>query len=342
MKPTIKDIANRTGFSTATVSLVLNKKDARISKETRELILAEAEKMCYSADPTAVALRTKRSFTLGVILPDLRNDYYACYAKGMEDYCQQNGWYLMLCSSNNQPSRERRYLEMLHNKGVDGISLALASDTVETPSPSKANIDLLMSYNIPVVVQDMTFFRPRMNAVMFDHEYSGRLLAEHMLELGHRKIAVITGNQRLEGAKSLFHGVEKTIQEHGLSLDPALVYEGDFKYETGIKAVEAFGNADYSAIIAANDTMAYGAIYALKLRGKRVPEDVSVSGHDDIAASSQYGLSLTTVHVPTYEMGCESARILIAAAGVQKSCFTKASFEVELMVRDSTAPYKEP
>ena len=91
MKPTIKDIANRTGFSTATVSLVLNKKDARISKETRELILAEAEKLSYSADPTAVALRTKRSFTLGVILPDLRNDYYACYDKGMEDYCQQIG-----------------------------------------------------------------------------------------------------------------------------------------------------------------------------------------------------------------------------------------------------------
>lgn len=341
MKPTIKDIANSTGFSTATVSLVLNKRAARISEETRNLILAEAEKMGYSANPTAVALRTKRSFTLGAILPDIRNDYFACFAKGMEDYCQQNGWYLMICSSNNQPSREKRYLNMLYNKGVDGISLALASDTVESPSPSRENIDLLMSFNIPVAVQDMTFFQLRMNAVLIDHEYSGRFLARHMLELGHRKIAVITGNQKLEGAKSMFRGVKTTLQEYGLKLDPALVYEGDFKYETGIKAVEAFGDTDYSAIIAANDTMAYGAIHALKLRGKKVPEDISVSGHDDIAPSSQYGLSLTTIHVPVYEMGYESARILITAADARKNCFTRTSFDVELMARESTTPYKK-
>ena len=336
MRATIKDIAAKTGFSTATVSLVLNGKDARISEQTRRIITEEAERMRYSANPTAVALRTKRSYTIGAILPDLRNDFYACLAKGMEDYCQQENWFLMLCTSNNQPSRERRYMEMLHNKCVDGIAMAIASDTVESPSPSEANVELLMSYHLPVVVQDMTFYRPQMNAVTFDHEYGGYIVAKHMLELGHRKIAFITGNQKLEGAHSLYLGMLKALKEYGVTPDPRLVYEGDFKYETGIKAVSQFADAEYTAILASNDTMAYGAIQELRNRGKRVPEDISVSGFDDIAASSQYGLSLTTVHAPSYEMGVESARILIAAAnGTCKGC-TRTNFDVELIVRDST------
>ena len=334
MKITIKDIASAAGVSPATVSLVLNNRPSRIAEETRERIKKTAEELGYAPNSAAVLLKTNRSYTLGLLIPEIRNDYYAKYAKGMEEACQSKGWTTFLCTTNNNPLKERQYIETLHSKNVDGLSI------VTTPSHQSelflSNRDLILSHGIPVVQMDMTGYRKPVNAVISDHFRGGYMATKHLLSLGHQKIAFITGPTTMEGSVSRILGCKKALEDAGLSWDPSMTFEGNYTYDAGSRAIDNLISKDFTAVFAFNDLMAYGVYNSLGKYNLRIPDDVSVVGYDDNFTSSIINPPLTTVYQPIYEMGKAAAEILIHAAEHPDCEPVVKEFDLQLIVRKST------
>lgn len=334
MKVTIKDIAHAAGLSPATVSLVLNHRPSRIAPQTKERVLSIAREMGYRPNSAAVSLKTNRSYTLGLIVPDIRNDYYATYAKGLEDACQEKGWSMILCSTSFNHERERQYIETLRMKSIDGISVV--STPSKMPSPGTDNIDFILSLNIPLVLTDMTSYRPPINAVVSDHAKGGYMAVRHLLSLGHRKIAFITGPSGLEGSYSRLEGCKKAFEDFGIKWDDGMIYVGDYSYEAGLDGIDYLSDKDFTAVFAFNDLMACGVYNGLAKYNLFVPQDVSVIGYDDHFVSSILNVPLTTVHQPVYDMGKEAARILIYAAEHEHAEPVISHFDLKLIVRNST------
>lgn len=336
-KVTIKDIARKAGLSPATVSLVLNDRPSRISEQTKEQIRALAQEMGYHPNYAAVSLKTRRSYTLGLIIPDIRNDYYASYAKGMEDACQKLGYTMILCSTNSNPERERQYIETLSSKNIDGIALVVTPCSGDSSmSTYTSNQDLVFSLKIPMVQMDLTNYRPPANAVICNHETGGYMATRHLLSLGHRKILFISGPAGLEGSESRLEGCKKAFADYSLPWDEAMVYEGDYSYRAGLNAVDTCIIRNFTAVFAFNDLMACGVYNGLNKYNLSVPDDVSVVGYDDHFVSSILSVPLTTVRQPIYEMGKESARILIHASEDPSAEPVVSTFDLQLIVRKST------
>ena len=334
MKITIKDIAAAVGVSPATVSLVLNNRPSRIAEETKERIKKTAEELGYKPNSAAVLLKTQRSYTLGLLIPEICNDYYGKYAKGMEDACQAKGWSTFFCTTNNNPEKERQYIETLHAKNVDGLSI------ITTPSNQSGlfsgNRDLILSYGIPMVQMDMTDYHKPANAVISDHFKGGYMATRHMLSLGHTRIAFITGPQFLEGSSSRLRGCQQAMSDAGIPWNPSLVFEGNYSYESGYAAIDSLISQKFTAVFAFNDLMAYGVYNSLEKYNLHIPDDVSVVGYDDNFTSAIINPPLTTVYQPIYEMGKTAAEILIHAAEQPDTEPVVKEFDLQLIVRKST------
>jgi len=335
MKVTIRDIARAAGLSPATVSLVLNNRPSRISESTKEKIKALAQEMGYRPSFAAVNLRTSRSHTLGLVTPDIRNDYYATYAKGLEDACQEMNWSMILCTTNQNPIREKQYIEALYAQNIDGVAL-LTTPSSDNVSMYDSNREVLLSMKVPVVQADLTSYKEPVNAVVCDHEKGGYIATRHLLSLGHRKIAFITGPLGLEGARSRLNGCKRAFKNFNLEWDESLIYEGNYTYEAGLNGIDYLCDREFTAVFAFNDLMAYGVYNGLSKYNLSVPEDISVIGYDDNFLSSILTVPLTTVRQPIYEMGKESARILIHAAEHPDAKPVITTFELKLILRKST------
>ena len=334
MKVTIKDIAQAAGLSPATISLVLNNRPYRIAPQTKERILTIAREMGYRPNSAAVSLKTNRSYTIGLIVPDIRNDYYATYAKGLEDTCQECGWSMILCSTNFNYERERQYIETLRTKCIDGISVV--STPPNPPVSNSDHVELILSLNIPVVQMDLTSYRPPVNAVISDHVKGGYMATRHLLSLGHRKIAFLTGPSYLEGSDSRLKGCKKAFDDYGMEWDDDMVYVGNYTYESGLDGIDYLSDKEFTAVFAFNDLMACGVYNGLAKYNLSVPDDVSVVGYDDHFVSGILSVPLTTVHQPIFDMGKEAARILIHAAEHEDAEPVISHFDLKLIVRSST------
>ncbi|MEA4912235.1 MAG: LacI family DNA-binding transcriptional regulator [Oscillospiraceae bacterium] len=336
MRATIKDIAARAGTSTATVSMVLNGKDDRISQGTRARVLDIAKELQYRPNQAAINLKVNRSGTLGLIVCDIRNDYYASIARGLEERARRCGMSVLLCNSGDSYDRETEYIEILDSKGVDGIVLGMSS----TGSAQKAarTVELLTRRDIPFVLLDRTMTGPRCNAVAMDDEAGGRLAAEHLLALGHTRIAAITGPSYLSGSSLRLSGFRQALRANGVLLDETRIANSDYSYDGGADACRALlKKGGFTALFAFNDMMALGACGALKGAGLSVPGDISVLGYDDIFPGRIADVPLSTVRQPTFEMGERAAQILcnLCAGNAQQP--TVAVFPPTLVARASTA-----
>ena len=202
MRVTLKDIAKATGLSVTTVSLVLNNKESRLSEETRKKVFETAQRLGYRSNQMAIDLQKGSSSTLGLIVPDISNDFYSTFSKGVEEICRKNNWTLILNNSDNLISREIEYIDFLYRKNVDGIILASAPDDAELANQS---LKSLANLKIPHVILDFTG-TDKGNVVAGDHFVGGFQATEHLIKLGHKKIACLTGPLFLEGVKSKLRG----------------------------------------------------------------------------------------------------------------------------------------
>lgn len=307
MKITIKDIAKEANVSTATVSKVLNKKDQRISSKTRNLVLKIAREKNYIPNSMARSLVTRKTNTIGLILPDITNPFFPELARGAEDKANEEGYMIMFCNTDDEANKESKYLNMLAQKMVDGIILTQSAN-------KEGNIKTLDSLKIPLVLIDRDIDVKNIKGkVLVDNFLGAYEGVSYLIEKGYKNIAFITGPLSTTTSNDRLKGYKKALLDNGLIINKDLILEGEYKRQWGIDATKQLlnNNNRFDAVFCGNDLIAINVIKTLREKNINVPNDIGVMGYDNIYLSEIIDPSLTTVNQPVYEMGYKAAELLI-------------------------------
>lgn len=302
---TIKDVAHEAGVSIATVSHVVNG-TRRVSAGLTERVLAAMEKLDYRPNGLARSLRLGQTRTLGLLIPDNSNQFFAEMARSIEDTGYRHGYSVILCNSDRNVQKQRAYVRLLVDKHVDGIAFISSGESVE-------DIRYLTREGVAVVIVDRDQPGVAADVVLIDNERAGYEATRHLIGLQHRRIACISGPAGVAPSAERIEGYRRALQEAGIGYDPELVIPGDFGLDSGEHAADVLWGMDRrpTAIFACNDMMAIGAMYGLRTHDLDVPADLSVVGIDDIALSRAVYPALTTMSHPKIEMGRIATELLI-------------------------------
>ncbi len=305
---TLSDVARASGFSPTSVSLVLNEAPLSryISAKTKQKITEAASRLGYRPDMFARSLRSQRSQTIGVLVIDLADPFCTVILQGIERKLLPTSYLPIVMDAHNQPQQLERYLEMMIERRVEGL--------ITVANWLLFDITLLEEIDdrrIPTVVVGRDLESPTVNSVLVDNEAGGYAALQHLYELGHREIAMVRGPRRVGDSRIRWKGIRRFAKEAGLHLNPALIHDlpgttgSNSGFEGGLRLTRALiqSGEPFTALIAFDDLTAYGAIRALSQAGRRVPEDCSVIGFDDIPAAAFSTPGLTTIHQPMAEMG---------------------------------------
>lgn len=331
MRATIQDVAARSGVSTATVSRVLSG-SVPARPQTRERVLAAARELAYSPSGVARALKRQETRTLGLLVTDLGNPFYPEVVRSVEEAAHERGYGLVLCNAADDPGREIAYLDLLVERRVDGIIVASSRAT-------RRHVDALASAPIPVVLVNSGASGSGLPTIDTAHRRGARMAAEHVIALGHRRLAHVTAPASNAAAGQRVNGVRDAMRAAGLRSEDLCVVQGDGHVEGGANAAADVVAAGATAIVCYNDLTAIGVLRALRMRGLRVPEDVSVVGFDDIEMAAWTDPPLTTVRQPVTEMGRLAVGWLTEALGDQQAERRPPAvrhLEPSLIVRGST------
>ncbi|MCC8067596.1 MAG: LacI family transcriptional regulator [Clostridiales bacterium] len=342
MRATLKQVAEATNLSVTTVSQVLNNRSCRVSKENRERILDTAKKMKYRPNQVAVGLVKGSTNTIGLVISDIRNVFFSSLAKGVEDECQRHNWNVILCNSNDRHAKDMQNLRMLVDKGVSGIILGMASES--TGEMVQECIDFLENEDMPYILADRYIENRQVGIVCVDHVRGGYLAADHLLKIGHRTIACVTGPLNLYDSQQRLEGYRKALEEYGVPYNPDLIVEGKYTFESGEQGIECLFQKGYQidAVFFFNDMMAIGAMKWLQARGIRIPEDLSVVGYDDIFVDEFLSVPLTTIRQPVEQLGCAAAKQLIERKKGDAKKDERITFAPELIERKSVIACEHP
>jgi LacI family transcriptional regulator len=308
---TMKRIAAELGVSVTTVSKVLNDQPD-IGPATRARVLAKVEELGYRPNAVARSLTLRRTHTLGVVIPDLMHSFFVEVVAGIESVMSARGYGILLCSSGENPRKERSELEMLRSRQVDGI--VLASVHASTNTDVLKNVTALGCALVMIDRDDHP--RVKCHRVVTDDEEVGRLATAHLAEQGRRAIAHLAGPPIVH-AKRREEGYLATLHELGLPFHPSWVVRSGFMEADGYRAMQQLlaDQRNVDAIFAANDPAAIGAMKAIWEAGLRVPEDIAVVGAGDVAHGDLLRMPLTTVSWSREEMGRKAAELLLDQMG---------------------------
>ncbi|MFZ5823550.1 MAG: LacI family DNA-binding transcriptional regulator [Bacillota bacterium] len=332
MEPTIRDVARLAGTSVSTVSRVLTR-NGPVAETTRTRILEAIEALGYQPNSVARGLVQKRTHTIGVVIPDVANPYYGEVLRGMGDVASTHGFHLILLNADLSFVKEKDCFSLLREKQVDG--LVYASGTI-TPE----HREIFSQIGRPVMLASTCDAERPFPAVLVDSRQGAALAMEHLIGLGHRRIGLITGplNDLVAGLPR-WEGYVQTAARLGVELLPTQIAEGDYRMESGYQAMSRFLDQGLppTAVAAASDLMAVGAMNAVLDRGLRVPDDISVIGFDNIAMASAVRPALTTVAQPMYEIGAIAMERLIRSVTGEEVPEVHW-IQPSLIIRQSTAP----
>ena len=330
--PTMKEVAAAAGVSVATVSHVIN--GTRFVRPALADRVREAmTTLGYTPDGRARSLRVRRTHTLGLVVPDNSNPFFAELARLVEEEGFDAGYTTILGNSTEQPERERRYVETLAARRVDGLIVAPSRHDDGTFAA------LLRASGIPVVVIDRDLALLGADLVVYDNVGGSRAAVAHLLELGHERIAYVAGPLDVATSRERLRGFRDAVADAAVELRDEWVVEGDFQYASGRAAAARLldARAPVTAIFAANDLMAAGVASELGARGLRVPEDVSVVGYDDAPLAVMVAPTLTTVRQPLAEMAETAVSFLLdRIRGAEPDQPRRVVLPTELVVREST------
>jgi len=327
-----KFLAEHLGLSPATVSLVINRSPAAksIPHRTQERIRRAARELNYRPNFMARSLRAQRSFTIGVVVPEISEGYAALVMSGIEDHLLEEGYFYFVVSHRHRPDLIEEYPRLLQQRAVEGL---IAVDTA-------------CRRGVPIPVVAVSGHREvhGVTNIKLDHARAAKLAIEHLAQLGHRNIAIIKGQEFSSDTEIRWEAMRGAAKVAGVEINERLVgqLEGESSSpELGYKVTrKLLETAElFTALIAFNDVSAIGAISALREAGRRVPEDVSVVGFDDIQSAAFQNPALTTVRQPLRQMGVIAAETLLRRINAPaKSRYPKSiTVEPELIVRASTA-----
>lgn len=302
---TIKKIAELAGFSSATVSKILNGKDQHISEETRRKVLEVVEREGYIPNGIAKSLRMKNTKTLGIIMPDVMNLFFSELARGVEDAAEKRGYSVILCNTDNKKSKEEKYIQILQEKMVDGIIL-----TASESSTSKS----LERCNIPIVLVDRDIdVEKQVGRITVNNEKGGFLATSFLISKGCKNIGFISSSKNNKPSTERLKGYKRCLDENGISFRQELTYFDSFKIETGYYGtLSILEKSKVDGIFCGNDSIAMGSIKALKEKGIKVPEDIKIIGFDNISICEFVDPPLTTIKQPIYEIGEGAVDILVS------------------------------
>jgi LacI family transcriptional regulator len=329
-RATIADIALKASVSKTTVSRALNGKPD-IDHQTRLRIFEIASAVGYVPSASAQALAKGRSDCVGLLVPALTWPWMLEILRGVAESVERSSYSLMLYTMAGGEESQREFAEKVIPAGaVDGLAIVLPPGMLES-------ISNLTKNGLPVVLIDDRGHHAEFPSVVTTNREGGLEATKHLLGLGRRRIAMLTGPLEYGCNQDRLEGYRGALGEAGLRFDQRLVREGDFTETGGARAISDLFDAgqDFDAVFAANDLMAFGAMRSLRAGGRRIPEDVAVVGFDDIPAAAQTHPPLTTVHQPLYEMGMAATSMLIAALKDGRPLEMRVEFPTSLVIRGS-------
>jgi LacI family transcriptional regulator len=335
MAITIKDLAKAAGVSVTTISRVVNGNYSGVSEETKNRILVLVNNMGYKPNAIARGLVTRRTKTIGLIIPDVSNEFFSSIARGAEDEANGREYNVFLCNTDEDVFKEKQYLAALNEKCVDGI---LYAGTVKGKSNEILN---LKEKQFPLVIIDRQIEDIEISGVFIDNIEGAYKATNYLIKLGHSNIACITGPLSDRNACDRLEGYKKALKDNSIAYDSLKVMEGNFKVDGGMNAMKELLRIEkISAVFASNDLMAYGAYKIIKSRKMHIPTEISIIGFDDNALSDIIEPELTTIRQPAYEMGKLSARMLIDILEKKSSHKVITRLIPELVIRNSVSEKK--
>ena len=338
MRATIRDLARMTGLSTSTVSRVVTS-NPHVSADARRRVEQAIAETAYVPNGLARGLAVRRRNVLAVVLPiDADHPLYGEIFAGIADMAARNNYSLIHISQSMGDSRDA--VERILEVGVDGIIHMgpLADDKV---------IPLLARSETPFVMLNRWYPGVPCSMVLSDDHEAARIATEHLLSLGHRRIAYLYASHQSSSSREKYRGYLSALRAHSIQEDPGLFAVGGLSIDTGRKAAEhllaerAAGRLSFTAILGGNDLIALGAREAVLARGLRIPEDISIVGMDDIRYCALQGIGLTSVAPQKREMGRAACRLLIRRITHPESPFQREMLRPRLMIRNSTCAPKE-
>lgn len=331
--PTLKDVASQAGVHPSTVSRALSPHTRPlVNDDTAKKVMMVADRLGYRPNSLARALKTNRTLTIGMLLPDLTNPLFPPIVRGIEDTLGASDYTVILANTDNDEGKERSIVRSMLDRRVDGLVLATAR--LQAPI-----VDELVEMGLPLVLVNRTTDNPKVPSVIPDDHAGVGLAVGHLVELGHTRIAHVAGPQDFSTGLARYHAFCDSMEEEGLTPDPDLVVFADRVHEEpGARALAELydrGQA-FTAILAANDLVAIGCYDILGSRGLTVGGDVSVVGYNDMPFADRLSPPLTTVRIPQYEIGVRSAELILKLVGGETPETMTVGLRPSLVVRGST------
>lgn len=331
----IKAVARRAGVSTATVSRTINGSD-KVTPKTAERVRRAVEALQFYPDTNARSLGSGRSSLYGLIISDITNPFFPELVKSFEDIAVEHGQEVLVANTNYDPARMESCVTRMMQRKVDGVAIM-------TSEMEDRLIKVFSHRNIPMVFMDVGAPGPGVSRVRVNHAAGVSMAMDHLVGLGHRKIAFISGPLDLFSARTRFEAFLQSLKRHRLKRDPALIQEANHRADGGHEAMQRILNsgAKPTAIVASNDLTAIGAMGAIHERGLRIPEDISIVGYDDIQLSAYTQPSLTTLRLPRIEIATAAFRALYNSVQPKtKKPQNGEDYDIQptLILRQSTGP----
>lgn len=333
--PTIKQVADLAGVSTATVSRVLDESSG-VSQELIDRVREAVRTLDYHPNRAARNLRKRVAQTVGVVISDIQNPFFTSVMRGIEKVLVEANFVLLLCNSDEDPNREKIHLATLKSEGVAGIILA-------TTRSDSESYHQLLNNRTPLVGIDRTSEQLSMDVVSVTNTRGAFSAASHLADLGHRRIGLISGPRQLSTARERYEGFEEAVKACSLDRAEDLIQFSDFRQTGGYKSMQYLLDLPEppTAVLVANNLMTLGALQAIHERSLVIPDQMAVVGFDDMPWAMSLQPPLTAVAQPTYELGIAAAQLLLDRLREPERPFRHVVLETQLMIRASSGKHKE-
>lgn len=329
MAASIKDVAKEAGVSIATVSRVLNDVDV-VNEETKKKVLEAINKLGYRPNIVARSLKTQKTSTIGIIIPDISSQFYPEIVRGAEDVANIYNYNIMLCNTDLDTEKEMEYLKVLKEKMVDGV--LYMSNSLED-----SIVNLIKQLQIPMVLVETTSKDGNIPSVTIDNEQAALDAVNYLIKKGNKKIAYIGTHEDAANASALrYTGYKTALKQNKIKLDEKIVHFGGLKVSDGYNGINAILEKEsIDSVFCSSDEIAMGAINALRDSNIKVPDQVDVIGFDNIYSASVFYPKLTTIGLPMYDMGSVGMRMLIKIINKKEVDKENYVLDHELIERDS-------
>ncbi len=332
-KPTIRDVAERAGVSTATVSRAINEPRS-VSDKLQEEVMEAIEELDYKPSSVAKGLKTNKTNTLALVITDNESPFYAKIMRGVEDVALENDYSLFVSNTDEELKKEKLYLENLQDKSTDGIILA------PTGRPDEV-LNRLLESDVPIVFIDrwLEKLKDRVDTVLAQNVEGSYQAVDYLLKKGHERIGIITGVEQVVSSEERLEGYKKAFRDNGLPINNELIVEGSYTIEGGINALKTLLSLKErpTSVFVTNGKMTMGALKLLREKGYTCPDDLSLVSFDDFEWFSILNPPVTAVRQDSYEIGTKSADLLLKKINSEnnESPGSVHRIETELVIRNS-------